>query len=71
MIGPKGTNHGANDRENFMLVRVGGAQDVPVDGMRVFDLAGVKVNVVSIGGAMYAFDDSCTHAGCFACTWHA
>jgi len=32
--------------------------------MRVFEVEGVKVNVVSVGGAVYAFDDTCTHAGC-------
>jgi nitrite reductase/ring-hydroxylating ferredoxin subunit len=32
--------------------------------MRVFDVAATKVNVVNVGGHLYAFDDTCTHAGC-------
>lgn len=47
-----------------MLVRIGGAGDVVPGQMRVFDLAGTKVNVASAGGNLYAFDDKCTHAGC-------
>ncbi|MFY9551855.1 MAG: Rieske 2Fe-2S domain-containing protein [Thermoanaerobaculia bacterium] len=47
-----------------MLERIGSAKDVPAGRMRVFDLAGTKVNVASTGGHLYAFDDTCTHAGC-------
>lgn len=32
--------------------------------MRVFDVAGTKVNVASALGHLYAFDDACTHMGC-------
>jgi nitrite reductase/ring-hydroxylating ferredoxin subunit len=32
--------------------------------MRVFDVAGTRVNVANTGGRLYAFDDTCTHAGC-------
>lgn len=47
-----------------MLVRVGDANDVATGEMRVFDIAGTKVNVANADGHLYAFDDTCTHAGC-------
>ena len=47
-----------------MLVRVGKAKDVVAGAMRVFDVAGTRVNVASAGGHLHAFDDTCTHAGC-------
>lgn len=46
------------------LVRVGRSTDVAPGRMRVFDVAGTKVNVANVGGHLYAFDDTCTHAGC-------
>jgi len=49
---------------NVMLVRIGSSKDVLSGQMRVFDLEGTKVNVASAGGNLYAFDDTCTHAGC-------
>ena len=47
-----------------MLVRVGNSKDVLAGQMRVFDVAGTRVNVASAGGHLYAFDDTCTHTGC-------
>ncbi len=47
-----------------MLVRIGNATDVADGQMRVFDVAGTKVNVSNTGGRLYAFDDTCTHMGC-------
>lgn len=47
-----------------MLVRVGSSKDISVGQMRVFDVAGTKVNVASANGHLYAFDDTCTHTGC-------
>ncbi|MEO8468191.1 MAG: non-heme iron oxygenase ferredoxin subunit [Chloroflexota bacterium] len=47
-----------------MLIRVGDAADVAVGQMRVFTVEGTKVNVVNADGRLYAFDDTCTHAGC-------
>ena len=47
-----------------MLARVGNAKDVAEGAMRVFDVAGTKVNIASAGGNLYAFDDTCTHKGC-------
>ena len=45
-------------------VRVGNAKDVVAGEMRVFDVAGTRVNVASAGGHLHAFDDTCTHMGC-------
>ncbi|MGH2380444.1 MAG: Rieske (2Fe-2S) protein [Candidatus Limnocylindria bacterium] len=47
-----------------MLVRVGSAKDVAEGFMRVFEVAGTKVNVANSDGRLYAFDDTCTHQGC-------
>ena len=47
-----------------MLVRIGSASDVVAGRMGVFDLEGTKVNVASVDGHLYAFDDTCTHTGC-------
>ena len=47
-----------------MLVRVGSSKDVPAGQMRIFDIAGTKVNVASADGHLYAIDDTCTHRGC-------
>ena len=47
-----------------MLVRIGNARDIAVGEMRAFDVTGVKVNVASVDGQLYAFDDTCTHRAC-------
>ena len=47
-----------------MLVRVGSSKDVAPGQMRVFKVAGTKVNLANADGHLYAFDDTCTHAGC-------
>ena len=47
-----------------MLVRIGNAADIADGQMRVFDVAGTKVNVANASGHLYAFDDTCTHMGC-------
>jgi len=47
-----------------MLVRVGNSTDIGPGQMRVFDVAGTPVNVASVDGHLYAFDDTCTHTGC-------
>ncbi len=46
------------------FVRLGAANDIAVSEMRVFDVAGTKVNVANAGGHLFAFDDTCTHLGC-------
>src|SRR5687767_14232339 len=48
----------------LLLVRIGSSKDVPEGTMQVFDVAGTQVNVANAGGHLYAFDDTCTHAGC-------
>lgn len=47
-----------------MLVRIENARDIAAGEMRVFDVAGTKVNVASVGGQLHAFDDTCTHRAC-------
>ena len=47
-----------------MFERVANTKDVAAGQMRVFDLAGTKVNVANVSGHLYAFDDTCTHTGC-------
>lgn len=51
-----------------MLVRIGSSKDVASGEMRVFDVSGTKVTVVGSDGKLYAFDDTCTHAGCSLAT---
>ena len=51
-----------------MLVRVGDSKDVATGQMRAFDIAATKVTVANADGHMYAFDDTCTHAGCSLAT---
>ena len=51
-----------------MLEVVGNAKDVAAGTMRVFDVAGAKVNVANAEGRLHAFDDTCTHAGCSLAT---
>jgi len=53
-----------------VLVRIGSANDVKSGQMRVFKVAGTKVNVTSAGGRLYAFDDTCTHLGCSLAKGH-
>lgn len=47
-----------------MLVRIENATDIPAGEMRVFDVAGTKVNIAGVGGQLHAFDDTCTHKAC-------
>ena len=47
-----------------MLERVGSSNDVVAGTMSVFDVAGTKVTVASVGGHLHAFDDTCTHRAC-------
>lgn len=47
-----------------MLVRIENARDIAEGQMRVFDVAGTKVNIASVGGQLHAFDDTCTHRAC-------
>ena len=47
-----------------MLVRIDNAKDIAPGEMHLFDVAGTKVNVASVGGHLHAFDDTCTHKAC-------
>jgi nitrite reductase/ring-hydroxylating ferredoxin subunit len=47
-----------------MLVRIDNAKSIAPGEMQVFDIAGTKVNVASVGGQLHAFDDTCTHKAC-------
>jgi 3-phenylpropionate/trans-cinnamate dioxygenase ferredoxin subunit len=47
-----------------MLIRIGRSTDIPIGGMRVYDVGGTRVNVANADGHLYAFDDTCTHMGC-------
>ena len=48
----------------LLLVRIENARDIAAGQMRVFDVAGIKVNIASVGGQLHAFDDTCTHKAC-------
>jgi len=47
-----------------LLVRIENARDIATGQMRVFDVAGIKVNIASVGGQLHAIDDTCTHKAC-------
>jgi nitrite reductase/ring-hydroxylating ferredoxin subunit len=47
-----------------MLVRIENAGNIAAGQMRVFDVAGTKVNIASVDGELHAFDDTCTHRAC-------
>jgi nitrite reductase/ring-hydroxylating ferredoxin subunit len=46
------------------FVTVANVADVPAGGMAVFTVSGNPVAVANVGGAFYAFDDTCTHEYC-------
>ena len=45
-------------------VAVARVEDLEDGGMRVFEVRGARVAVANVGGAFYAFDDTCTHMAC-------
>jgi len=47
-----------------MLLRIENPKDIASGEMRVFDVAGTKVNIARVGGQLHAFDDTCTHRAC-------
>lgn len=47
-----------------LLIRIENAKDIVPGEMRVFDVAGTKVNIASVEGRLHAFDDTCTHRAC-------
>jgi nitrite reductase/ring-hydroxylating ferredoxin subunit len=46
------------------LVSVGRVGSIRPGEMRAYEVAGNPVAIVNVGGRFYAFDDTCTHAGC-------
>lgn len=62
-------------------VKVGASADVPEGGVRSFEVAGRKVAVLRLGGALFAMDGTCPHRGgplgegtvadgVLTCPWH-
>jgi nitrite reductase/ring-hydroxylating ferredoxin subunit len=50
--------------EEHNMLRIGSSKEVADGQMRVFDVVGTAVTVVHAQGRVFAFDDTCTHAGC-------
>ena len=40
------------------------ADGIEEGGMRAFEVRGAKIAVANVGGAYYAFGDTCTHMAC-------
>jgi len=40
------------------------ADGIEEGGMRAFEVRGTKIAVANVGGAFYAFGDTCTHMAC-------
>ncbi len=49
-------------REVRMKIKVCKTADIPVDGMKSFDIEGSPVLVANVGGTFYAIADTCSHA---------
>jgi nitrite reductase/ring-hydroxylating ferredoxin subunit len=46
------------------FVNVARIDDLGEGHMRVFEVRGTGIAVANVDGTFYAFDDTCTHAGC-------
>jgi nitrite reductase/ring-hydroxylating ferredoxin subunit len=46
------------------FLAVSGVHDLREGEMLAFDVHGTEIAVANVGGAFYAFDDTCTHRGC-------
>jgi nitrite reductase/ring-hydroxylating ferredoxin subunit len=44
--------------------RVASERDLEDGSIRFFEVSGRDIALAKSGGAVYAFDDTCTHAGC-------
>ena len=40
------------------------ADGIEEGGMRAFDVRGTRIAIANVGGAFYAFGDTCTHMAC-------
>ena len=40
------------------------ASEIPPGGMAAVDVGGSRITIANVGGAYYAFDDTCTHEQC-------
>jgi len=49
------------------LVKVAILSDVPPGSCMAFEVEGLRIAVFNVGGAYYALDDTCTHAGAPLC----
>jgi 3-phenylpropionate/trans-cinnamate dioxygenase ferredoxin subunit len=59
------SNHDLIDLEGAaMRKKVGSATAVGPGRIKAFDVGATAVAVANAGGHLYAFDDTCTHAGC-------
>ncbi len=46
------------------FVTVARASDLEDGDMQAFELEGTRVAIANVGGAFYAFEDTCTHLRC-------
>jgi 3-phenylpropionate/trans-cinnamate dioxygenase ferredoxin component len=46
------------------FVAVSRVDDLGEGDVKAFDVRGIKVAIANVGGAFYAFDDTCTHMAC-------
>jgi nitrite reductase/ring-hydroxylating ferredoxin subunit len=46
------------------LLRVGAVGSIRAGEMRLYEVEGNPVAVANVDGRFFAFDDTCTHAGC-------
>ena len=46
------------------FLKVGSSTEVAEGDLAAFDVGGKRVAVANVGGALHAFDDTCTHLQC-------
>ena len=55
---------GARPRLRMGFVRIAALGEIPEGEVRAYDLPSGRVAVAHVEARLFAFDDSCTHAGC-------